>query len=64
VRKDGVDTPTPVTLGVEGDSSTEIKSGVTAGTTVVLSSGSGLPSGFTFPTGGFPGGGLGGGLGG
>jgi multidrug efflux pump subunit AcrA (membrane-fusion protein) len=64
VRKDGVDTPTPVTLGVEGDSSTEIKSGVSEGTTVVLSSGSGLPSGFTFPSGGFPGGGLGGGLGG
>jgi HlyD family secretion protein len=63
VRKDGVDTPTPVTLGVEGDSSTEIKSGVSEGATVVLSSGSGLPSGFTFPTGGLPGGGLGGGLG-
>jgi multidrug efflux pump subunit AcrA (membrane-fusion protein) len=64
VRKDGVDTPTPVTLGVEGDSSTEVQSGVTEGTTVVLSSGAGLPSGFTFPAGGFPGGGLGGGLGG
>jgi multidrug efflux pump subunit AcrA (membrane-fusion protein) len=64
VRKDGTDTPTPVSLGVEGDSSTEIRSGVGEGATVVLSSGSGLPSGFTFPAGGFPGGGLGGGLGG
>ena len=64
VRKDGVDTPTPVTLGVEGDASTEVRSGVTEGTTVVLATGSGLPSGFTFPAGGFPGGGLGGGLGG
>jgi multidrug efflux pump subunit AcrA (membrane-fusion protein) len=61
VRKDGADKVANVTVGLEGNDRTEIVSGVNAGDVVVLPSNSGLPSGFTFPTGGL--GGLGGGVG-
>ena len=51
----------PVEVGLVGDSSTEIKSGLQAGDVVVLATGT-ASSGFTFPGGGVPGGfgGLGG----
>jgi len=51
----------PVEVGLVGDSSTEITSGLKAGDVVVLSTGT-ASSGFTFPGGGVPGGfgGLGG----
>ena len=52
----------PVQVGLVGDSSTEITSGLQAGDVVVLATGTGS-SGFTFPGGGVPGG-FGGGLGG
>jgi multidrug efflux pump subunit AcrA (membrane-fusion protein) len=55
VRKDGKDTPTPVQTGLVGDSGTEITSGLAEGDVIVLSASSGLPGGFTFPGGGFPG---------
>lgn len=51
----------PVQVGLVGDSSTEITSGLSEGDVVVLSSGTDS-SGFTFPGGGIPG--VGGGLGG
>lgn len=59
VRANGVDTVTPVTVGLVGDSGTEVTSGLTAGQQVVIST-SGAGGGSGFPTGGFPGGGLGG----
>jgi multidrug resistance efflux pump len=62
VGADGKQKAVTVTIGVKGDSTTEI-SGVPAGTKVVLTSSGGASGGF--PTGGLPGGlgGLGGGLG-
>jgi macrolide-specific efflux system membrane fusion protein len=55
VRKDGKDALTPVQTGLLGDSGTEITSGLAEGDVVVLSAGGGLPAGFSFPGGGFPG---------
>ncbi len=60
-NSDGTDSSVPVQVGLTGGDRTEIVSGLTEGQTVVLPTGSGLPSGFTFPNGG-PGG-IGGGLG-
>lgn len=56
----GKATPTDVTIGVEGDTYTEIKAGLAAGDTIELGAVS-TSSGSGFPGGGFPGGGLGGG---
>jgi multidrug efflux pump subunit AcrA (membrane-fusion protein) len=50
-------TRTPVTIGVVGDSTTEIKSGLTLGQTVALTTATTGSTGF--PTGGFPAGGRG-----
>ena len=58
---------TPVQIGVQGDTLTEIKSGLTAGQQVVLPAATKSSTGTTtnpFGTGGFGGGGLGGGAGG
>jgi macrolide-specific efflux system membrane fusion protein len=51
-------TPKVVTVGVVGDTTTEIKSGLSAGDTVALTTATTGSSGF--PTGGFPAGGRGG----
>jgi HlyD family secretion protein len=60
VRVNGVNSVRPVNIGLVGDTTTEVTSGLTEGEVVVLPSGSAIPSGFTFPPGGPPG--LGGGL--
>jgi macrolide-specific efflux system membrane fusion protein len=62
VLQDGQQSVRPVQVGLVGDSSTEITSGLSEGDVVVLTTGTGS-SGFTFPGGGIPGG-FGGGLGG
>ena len=67
IVKSGKQTPTTVTVGVRGDDSTEIDSGLTEGDFVVVSTGpTGLSTGGATVrgVGGFGGGGLGGGLGG
>lgn len=55
-----------VEIGVEGDSTTEIRSGLAEGDLVVTTTGTGAGGGATFPGGGPPGGvgGVGGGIGG
>jgi hypothetical protein len=63
VVKDGVSTPTPVQVGMVGDSTTEIQSGLAEGDLVLLSPRSGTSSTGS-RTGGFGGGGFGGGTGG
>ena len=50
-------TPTPVTVGLQGDSLDQILSGVKAGTKVVLRSVSSTSSSNGFPASGVPGGG-------
>ncbi len=56
------DSPTQIIVGLRGDSSVEIKSGLSEGQQVVVeSSGGSLPAGIQLPA-GRPGGGLGGGL--
>jgi HlyD family secretion protein len=62
VLQNGQQSVRPVQVGLVGDSSTEITSGLSEGDVVVLTTGTGS-SGFTFPGGGIPGG-FGGGLGG
>ena len=57
IRKNGADTVTPVTVGLVGDSGTEITSGVNAGDELVIAIASGA-SGAGFPFGGIPGGGI------
>jgi macrolide-specific efflux system membrane fusion protein len=59
--KNGKSTSTTVTIGVEGDTYTEIKSGLKAGDTVELGAVSSSGGGGQFPGGDFPGGGLSGG---
>ncbi len=54
VLRNGRRITTPVRIGLEGDQTTEIRSGLAEGDRVVISSGSSSSSGF--PTGGFPGG--------
>jgi multidrug efflux pump subunit AcrA (membrane-fusion protein) len=62
LNDDGTQTTITVEVGLEGDQTTEITSGLSEGDRVVISSGTGTSSGF--PTGGFPGGGfVGGGAG-
>ncbi len=53
VRENGVDTTVVVTTGLEGDSGTEIDSGLTEGQQVVIDTSSGSSTGLQFPTGGF-----------
>ena len=60
---DGSTESVVVTTGLEGDSQTEILSGLSPGDTVVIPQQEGSDTGFTFPGGG-PGGGPAGGLGG
>jgi macrolide-specific efflux system membrane fusion protein len=55
VVRDGRQVSTVVEIGLEGDQSTEIVSGLSEGDEVVLSS-SGSPGSGGFPGGGFPGG--------
>jgi HlyD family secretion protein len=64
VLANGVRTVRSVQVGLIGDTTTQITSGLNEGDVVVLPTGSGSSSGFTFPGGGLPGGGIGGGLGG
>jgi hypothetical protein len=65
VMKNGVATPTPVQIGMVGDSTTEITSGLNEGDQVLLSPRSGSSSTTGGSRGGFGGsGGLGGGFGG
>ena len=59
VRTDGVDTPTVVQTGLEGNSRTEIVSGLAEGDVVVIPTAANSGTGFTFPGGGSP---LGGGF--
>ena len=59
VRTDGVDTPTVVQTGLEGNSRTEIVSGLAEGDVVVIPTTADSGTGFTFPGGGSP---LGGGF--
>ena len=59
VRTDGVDTPTVVQTGLEGNSRTEIVSGLAEGDVVVIPTAANSGTGFTFPGGGAP---LGGGF--
>jgi RND family efflux transporter MFP subunit len=56
IRKDSVDTITPVTVGLVGDSGTEITSGVSSGDQLVIAIASST-NGSGFPFGGIPGGG-------
>jgi multidrug efflux pump subunit AcrA (membrane-fusion protein) len=63
VLANGVQTPTTVTIGVVGNSTTQIKSGLKAGQSVVLSTTTtSSTTTNTFPGGGPGGGGLGGGI--
>jgi HlyD family secretion protein len=62
ISEDGADTTRTVELGLVGDSSTEVISGLEEGQTVVLPDSGTSGSGFTFPSGGLPGG-VAGGLG-
>jgi multidrug efflux pump subunit AcrA (membrane-fusion protein) len=62
-REDGSTETVVVTTGLEGDSQTEILSGLVPGDTVVIPQQEGSDTGFTFPDGG-PGGGPVGGIGG
>lgn len=63
-RLNGVDTVTPVTVGLAGDSGTQITSGVAAGDQLVVTSTDSSSSDSGFPMGGIPGGIPGGGTGG
>jgi macrolide-specific efflux system membrane fusion protein len=56
----GVDTVTPVIVGLAGDSGTQITSGVAAGDQLVVTSTDSGSSDSGFPMGGIPGGGSGG----
>ena len=60
VRANGADTTKVVQIGLVGNSVTEIKSGLSDGDVVVIQNTGSGGSGFTFPTGGLPGGGIGG----
>jgi macrolide-specific efflux system membrane fusion protein len=60
VRVNGVDTVTPVIVGLAGDSGTQITSGVAAGDQLVVTSTDSGSSDSGFPMGGIPGGGSGG----
>ncbi len=57
LNDDGTQSTVTVEVGLEGDQTTEITSGLSEGDRVVISSGTGTNSGF--PTGGFPGGSFG-----
>ena len=56
LNDDGTQSTIAVEVGLEGDQTTEITSGLSEGDRVVISSGAGAGGGF--PTGGFPGGGF------
>ena len=56
LNDDGTQSTTTVEVGLEGDQTTQITSGLSEGDKVVISSGAGAGGGF--PTGGFPGGGF------
>ena len=60
VRVNGIDALTPVTVGLAGDSGTEITSGVASGDQLVVTSTDPTSSDSGFPMGGIPGGGSGG----
>ena len=58
LNDDGTQSTITVEVGLEGDQTTEITSGLSEGDAVVISSGTGAGTNGGFPPGGFPGGGL------